>query len=54
MSRYIVPEEMLETYRNFIDAIINTEPQEVEISITNSFTFDKRKIIFTLKAREDH
>lgn len=52
MSRYVVPEEMLEDYRHFIDAVINTELSNIPISITNSFTVEGRKIVFTLKAEE--
>lgn len=52
MSRYIVPEEMLEDYKHFIDAVINTELSNIPISITNSFTVEGRKIVFTLKAEE--
>ena len=53
MSRYIVPEEMLEDYKHFIDAIINTKPQKTKVSITNSFTTEGRTITFTLEAIEN-
>lgn len=54
MSKYIVPEEMLDSYRHFIDAVLNTELSNIPISITNSFTLaDGRKIVFTLEAKED-
>ena len=53
MSRYVVPEEMLEDYKDFVSAAINTEPSKIPISITNSFAANGRKIVFTLKAEEE-
>ena len=53
MSRYVVPVKLLEDYKRFIDAIMNTEPSKVPISITNSITLKERKIVFNLRVEKD-
>lgn len=53
MSKYIIPEKMLEEYRHFVNAVINAKSTKNKISMTNSFTAEGRTITFILEAYKD-